>query len=128
GDAAARFTASWFVVPVCWCFVVTAVISGWPMQLRFELSRAAFEREVQTILSGNSTAKSRTIGSGAMTMIYLNKPVGLYFVDTVCVSPTGMSFTTNGVGLSTFGFSCNTSAPVNTPGLSGRWRTFSHDK
>ncbi len=45
----------WVVTPICLCLVSTALAFDWPFEVRFRLSRPAFDRAVQVFRQGQST-------------------------------------------------------------------------
>ncbi len=68
-----RHAGRWFVAPICFLVVVSAIITPWPLMLRFGLSRPAFEAAVRDVQSGKGGVNGR---------------IGLYFVRRVTWNTT----------------------------------------
>lgn len=66
----------WAVLPLCVTLMASTLVSHWPLQLRFRLSRPAFERASEILCDPKSTALP-------------SKWVGLYWIDGADLMPSG---------------------------------------
>jgi hypothetical protein len=68
----------WAILPICASIIASTHVFSWPLDLRFEWSRAEFEREVQALLSGPAPAEPV-----ARYNVFVNKQIGSYHVDAI---------------------------------------------
>jgi hypothetical protein len=71
----------WFVLPVCVAVLISAVISLWPMRIRFHLSLEAFDDAAYSVQSGKAPGGlPRQIGSYRVMDVRLTQPGDVFFL------------------------------------------------
>lgn len=91
----------WIVLPICATLIISTHVSAWPLDLRFEWSRAEFEREVQSLLSGPAPAEPI-----ARYNVFVDKWIGSYHVTAITLwqEERFVRFRTGGFGWDSWGF------------------------
>jgi hypothetical protein len=91
----------WFILPTCLTIVLSAAITDWPLFLRFQLSRNAFEDVVRTVPLGTTRG-------------FAPCWVGLYYVRSIARDSSGdVGFEVGTAWWNTVGFQYGTAqAPV----------------
>ncbi len=84
----------WLVLPVATTLVLTALLSGWPMFLRFSISKSAFEQTVDRLKKDEDIGEPPyTIGAFQIEAVVLGENGEIHF-DTgrVATDPAGITY------------------------------------
>jgi len=96
GQTGSRGRWRWLVPPLCALLIPSAMLSYWPLRVRFALSRPTFDTVVQGIQDGSHSNLGRqTVGLYSIDFIQQDR--GRIILSTGCniVGPVGMVYAPN---------------------------------
>ena len=78
----------WAVLPIAMLFIASPYFYNWPLKIRFELSKPAFEREIKAMkASGKKSTRFRYVGLYKVTLLELSEDTW----DCLAPGPAGQT-------------------------------------